>query len=147
MYDIVLNVINNRLYELSSMLRKIETLWVQGELTDDQKAELVLLARDNADYQQTIDVMKSLDNMTLEIRSLQERLTALENGSSTEPTPPTTETYEEYVSGKWYYSPDRVLFNGKVYECTADKSKNEVCVWSPADYPSYWKEITTEVTE
>lgn len=32
---------------------------------------------------------------------------------------------------------DRVIYNGKVYESTIDNN-----VWSPADYPAGWKEVT-----
>ena len=32
---------------------------------------------------------------------------------------------------------DRVIYNGKVYESTIDNN-----VWSPADYPAGWREIT-----
>lgn len=33
MYEIVKNVINAKNYELTDMLTKIDTLWVQGSLT------------------------------------------------------------------------------------------------------------------
>lgn len=36
-----------------------------------------------------------------------------------------------------YSTGDRVIFEGKIYESTIDNN-----VWSPADYPMGWKEIT-----
>lgn len=48
MYYNVKNVINSKQYELSDMLRKIDILWLQSELNDEQKQELIALARENA---------------------------------------------------------------------------------------------------
>ena len=36
MYSIIKNVIASRRYELGDMLGKIDTIWVQGDLTDEQ---------------------------------------------------------------------------------------------------------------
>lgn len=35
MYEIIKSVIQSGRYELTDMLTKIDTLWVQGSLTDD----------------------------------------------------------------------------------------------------------------
>lgn len=40
MYEIVKSIIESGRYELADMLRKIDTLWVQNELTEEQKKEL-----------------------------------------------------------------------------------------------------------
>lgn len=37
MYEIVKNVIMSKRYELNDMLKKIDTLWVQGDITEEQK--------------------------------------------------------------------------------------------------------------
>ena len=39
MYEIVKNVIFSGRYDLSALLCKIDTLWVQGDLTDEQTDE------------------------------------------------------------------------------------------------------------
>lgn len=49
MYEIFKNVINSKRYNLDDMLKKIDTLWVQGDITEEQKKELVTLAQANAD--------------------------------------------------------------------------------------------------
>jgi hypothetical protein len=54
-------------------------------------------------------------------------------------TPPSTESYDDYVPGKWYYGGDKASFNGKNYVCTAPEGT--VCVWSPSEYPTYWREV------
>ena len=40
MYEIFKNVINSKRYNLDDMLKKIDTLWVQGDITEEQKKEL-----------------------------------------------------------------------------------------------------------
>ena len=49
MYEIVKNVIESGQYELTDMLKKIDTIWLQGTLDDDQRTELIELARSRAE--------------------------------------------------------------------------------------------------
>lgn len=46
---------------------------------------------------------------------------------------------DDFVVGKTYYEGDKVRFDGKIYECIAPDGV--VCVWSPSDYPTYWKRL------
>ena len=48
LYNIIKNVLNAKEYELATMLTKIKTLWIENDITDAQKEELVELARENA---------------------------------------------------------------------------------------------------
>ena len=43
MYDIVKNVIISGDFRLSDMQTKIDTLWVQGDLTEDERNELIAI--------------------------------------------------------------------------------------------------------
>ena len=43
MYQIIEAVIQSKRYELNDILKKIDTIWVQGDLTDAQREELVEL--------------------------------------------------------------------------------------------------------
>jgi hypothetical protein len=43
-----------------------------------------------------------------------------------------------YQPGTWYYRGDRVSLEGTSYTCVAPAGV--VCVWSPAEYPTYWQE-------
>lgn len=45
MYDIIKNVITSGSYELTDILKKIDTIWLQGTLTEEQRTELIDLAR------------------------------------------------------------------------------------------------------
>ena len=40
MYDVIKNVIESGRYELNDMLEKIDTIWIQGDITEEQKKEL-----------------------------------------------------------------------------------------------------------
>ena len=53
MYEIFKNVIESKRYSLDDMLKKIDTLWVQGDITEEQRKELVTLAQTNADPSQS----------------------------------------------------------------------------------------------
>ena len=125
MYDVIKDVINTRRYVLADMLHKIDTLWAQGDLDDEQRTELIALARDKADMAQEVNVLARLEE-------LEQRVRALETGS-TEPG----EAYPDYVVGKWYYSGDKITFEGCKYNCIAPDGA--VCTWSPTEYPTYWE--------
>ena len=132
MYEIVKNVIFSGRYDLSALLCKIDTLWVQGDLTDEQKTELVSLAQEHADLSGSVSILQKLEELEARVRALE---TEAEAGE-------TPAAYPDYAAGKWYYGGDKVTFEGKTYICTAPSG--QVCVWSPVEYPAYWQEATDE---
>lgn len=127
MYDVIKDVINTRRYVLADMLHKIDTLWAQGDIDDDQRTELIALAQGNSDMTQEVNVLAKLEE-------LEKRVRALESGN-TEPG----ETYPDYVVGKWYYNGDKITFEGGKYKCIAPAGV--VCVWSPTEYPPHWEMV------
>lgn len=131
MQKIIEKVIESKNYELSDMLKKIDTLWVQGSIDDTVRKSLSDKARNNANVQNSL-------NIILKLEEIDRRLKALEE-AKTETEEPTETTYPEFVVGKWYYTGDRITFDGKSYECIAPE--NVTCVWSPVDYPTYWEEV------
>lgn len=124
MKTIIKNVIAAGNYDLTSVLKKINTVWAEGSISDEEKAELTELARAGANASVSIDVVAKL-------LELEQRVKALENN---EQKP--AEEYLEFVVGKTYYKGDTCSFNGVNYICVAPEGA--VCVWSPADYPTYW---------
>lgn len=128
MYDTIKNIINNGNYELNDILNKINVMWLQSKITEEQKEELTELARENANISNEIDIVAKL-------QEFDERIKALENQETT----PQPEEYPEYVTGKWYYKDDKITFNGKKYVCIAPQG--QVCTWSPEGYPAYWQLI------
>lgn len=125
MYEICKSVISEGRFNLTEMLEKIDTLWVQGSLSDDEKTELVELAQSKADVGNSVDIM-------MKLQELDARITAIENGNS-EPSG----EYPEYVIGKWYYNGDKITCAGDKYICIAPEG--QVCTWSPFEYPAYWE--------
>lgn len=131
MQKIIEKVIESKNYELSDMLKKIDILWVQGFIDEDARTMLYDKARNNADVQNSLDILSKLEELDRRVKALEE--------AKTETEEPTETTYPEFVVGKWYYNGDKISFEGKNYECIAPE--NVACVWSPADYPTYWEEV------
>lgn len=129
MYTIVKSVIENGLYELTDILKKIDTQWVQGNISDTEREELISLARENANAKNSIDIIAKLEEFEMRIKTMENAIKLV----------PDAEEYHEYEVGKWYYAGDKVNFNGEHYECIAPEG--QVCNWSPAEYPAYWKLI------
>ena len=135
MFNVAKKVIENRNYELSALLKKVTTLWVQGDLTDEEREELISLARKYADVHNSIDVLSKLEE-------LDKRVNALEEAKADAPT---GENLPDYVAGKWYYAGDKVMFEGSAYECIAPEGV--VCTWNPSEFPSYWQTVQCERNE
>ena len=53
MKTIVENVIHTGNFELNDMLTKIDTLWIKGKLTDDDRTALIALAQEKAKPENT----------------------------------------------------------------------------------------------
>lgn len=139
MYTITKSVIESGNYELSDMLKKLDTLWVQGSITDAEHEELIALARENANVQQSMDIMAKIEELDKRVKALEDAMTNNDSSDNEEETEPTEPTYPEYTAGNWYYTGDKVTFEGKVYECIAPDGV--ACVWSPTEYPAYWEEL------
>jgi hypothetical protein len=135
MFNVFKNVIENRNFELKGIIKKIDTLWAQSSITDDERAELISLAQSKANVQQSIDVMQKLEELDKRMKVVEEMLANNDTDSDD-----TEVVYADYEVGKWYYNGDIVRFEDVLYKCVAPDGV--VCVWSPSDYPTYW-----EVTE
>lgn len=158
MYEIIKNVINSRLFELKDMLKKINVCWVQSEITEEQKDELVKLAQEKVNpensyaplqkqLEKAFDEIKALKEIVqtqaLDIKAIKNKLA--EGGTVVpEPEPQPQDEYPEYVQPQGahdaYHKGDKVTYNGKKYECIAPDGV--AVVWSPDVMPSYWQEVT-----
>jgi hypothetical protein len=112
-------------YNLSDLLKMIDSYHIEGKLTDDEKDELYRKARGEA--APNVDVMAKL-------MELDDRVRKLESSET-----PEQEDYPEYVPGKWYRNGDKMSFGGKNYICSAPEGM--VCTWNPDEYPAYWRVI------
>ena len=157
MFEIVKNVILSKSYKLEDMLNKINILWVEGSISDEEKTSLISLARENAlaenSYKPLQEQIDKAFEMISELKETVETnaigLTALKDaveklGGKVEiPQAPVEEEYPPFVKPNGahdcYNEGDKITYNGKKYVC-----KINGCVWSPDEYPAGWKEVVEE---
>ena len=125
MKEIFEDIIARGEYRLSDILAKIKKYHIEGELTDEEKDELIVMARGNARKENEINVYEKLIELEMRVISCEKQQPA-ESGEA-----------EEYIPGKWYYSGMKARFKDEVYTCIAPEGTP--CVWSPEEYPTYWK--------
>ena len=137
MYDVTKSVIQSGNFELHDILTKIDTLWLQGSLTDEERLELTNMARAKADPANSYaPLQEQIDALALRVKALEE---------ATEPTDPENpvEEWPEYVqptgSHDAYHTGDKVTYNGEHYICIAPDGV--AVVWAPDVYPAYWEKV------
>lgn len=143
MYQIIKDVITSKRYELNDILKKIDTIWLQGDIDDDQKDELVEMARANADPEQSYAPLQAqIEQAFAQIKALEARVALLEAGETPEPAPEPDE-WPEFVQPTGahdaYHNGDKITYNGKKYICIAPEGA--ACVWTPDGYPPYWQAV------
>lgn len=160
MYEIIKNVIENKDYELVDMLYKINKMYIESEITEEQKEELDNLARANANAENSyapmqeqidkafkeIDLLKStVEANAVGMSALKEAVEKL-GGKLENPVEEPVEEYPEFVQPTGahdaYNIGDKVTYNGKKYICQING-----CVWAPDVYPQGWQEVVEEPTE
>lgn len=134
MYKVTKNVIEMGGFNLTDILRKIDILWIKGIITDDERADLYNCAQTKARAKDSIDLVSKISELEAKINALETKLEGVNDVTPEEPV-----SYEEFVVGKWYYTGNKVTFEGKSYVCIAPEGT--VCVWSPTDYPAYWEVV------
>ena len=158
MYDVIKNVIESGRYELNDMLEKIDTIWIQGDITEEQKKELVIMAQTNADpahsnaplQKQIEELAKQQSTLRGEVdilsATVQKIKETVESGGTVVPEPepqpqeeyPAWEPYDGIPPVK-YQVGSKVSHNGKKWESMVANN-----VWEPGTFgvdSSIWKEI------
>ena len=136
MYEIIKNVIDSKDYELRDMLYKINKMYIESNITEEQKTELDKLARANANAENSYaPIQEQIENINVRIDNLESRINKLEG---TEGEPSEEDEYPEYVqptgAHDCYNTGSKITFKGEKYTCLVDG-----CVWSPEEYPQGWK--------
>lgn len=125
MKNVFKSVIENGVYDLTSILKKIDTYHIEGKLTDAEKEELYALAR--KDPQAQYDYKNEIEKLWAAVRELQN---VPESETITDWVQPTG-AHDAYMMG------DVVKFtNGKTYKSLIDNN-----VWAPDTYPAGWEEV------
>ena len=149
MYDIVKNVIISGDFRLSDMQTKIDTLWVQGDLTEEQKTELISLMKEHlnpeSEKPEQIELYKQI---LAKYDALEERVHKLENGEvKPEPAPsvevPVWEPWDG-ISDRYQYG--AVVMIDQKYYIDTFQGQN---TWMPGSLGTegLWKEISKEDAE
>ena len=151
MFEIIKSVIKNKNFELKDILYKINKMWIESAITEEQKTELDSLARENVAAENSYaPLQKQIDNANARIDKLEARIEDLENketGEVTEPEEPIeTDEYPEYKqptgAHDCYNTGMKMTFNGEKYICKIDG-----CVWDPITYPAAWEKVVEETVE
>lgn len=146
MYDIIKDLINNKNYQLVDMIAKINKLWLEYQLTDEQRDELIELANANINIDnEKPELQNQIDTLSDYIKNtLEPRIKALEEGQAVEPPPeeeyPAWVAYDGVVNMGYDYG-DKVSHNGFNWINMLQGMKN---IWEPGASgidERYWKKI------
>ena len=141
MYKIIKSVIESKDYELKDILYKINKMWIESAITEEEKTGLDNLARQNALAENSYaPLQEQIKNIYNELDNIKAEINLLKNQEEVEePTEP-IEEYPEYKQPQGahdsYNTGDKITYNGKKYVCKMDS-----CVWSPDVYPAGWEEV------
>ncbi|MBR3765032.1 MAG: hypothetical protein IKK57_10860 [Clostridia bacterium] len=136
MKNVFAKVIARGSFDLNGILKNIDAYHIEGKLTDEERAELVAMAR--GDAKAHVNPAEEIPKLWEAIRQLRKML-AEKNGEIEEGVDEAD--VPEYVqpSGAHdaYFRDDMVKYNGKLYLCVAPDGV--ACVWSPDVMPGYWQ--------
>lgn len=144
MYEIIKDVINSKDYELKDILYKINKMYIESAITEEQKTELDNLARENANAENSyVSVQEQINNIYTIIDKIQADIKELKGEE--EPIEP-IEEYPEFIQPTGahdaYNKGRKTTYKGEKYICLIDG-----CVWVPDVYPQGWEKVVEEVTE
>ena len=113
-------------YELDKILSSIDLYHIEGSLTDEERRELIDLARENARTQ--FDLEEEIVKLWQAVYALQDKLSET-----------AVEEYPPYDPSRLYMSGDKVTFEGVKYVCAVKEGK--ATKFSPADKPKDWEQV------
>ena len=149
MYEIIKQVIRSGNFKLADMQKKIDTLWVQGDLSEEQRMELIALMKEHlnpgTEMPEALEMCRVLKE---EMESLKERIVKLENGGAA-PEPPVgvaVPVWEPWdgISDRYKYG--AVVTIDQKYYISIFQGQN---TWMPGSMGTegLWKEISKEDAE
>lgn len=134
MKNIFENIIRRGGYDLTALLKRIDTYHVEGKLSDSDRDELYMIARQTPEAQ--YDYRAEIEKLWAAIRDLRAGQSA-DNSQD-----PSVNDYPAFVqpSGAHdaYQTGAKITFKGDRYVC-----KMANCVWSPEVLPSAWELVET----
>lgn len=113
-------------YELDKILSSIDLYHIEGSLTDEERRELIDLARENAKTQ--FDLEEEIVKLWQAVYALQDKLSET-----------AVDEYPPYDPSRLYMSGDKATFEGVKYVCAVKEGKTTK--FSPADKPKDWEQV------
>jgi hypothetical protein len=116
-------------YDLTGILKKIDTYHIEGKLSDAEKEELYALARKEPQAQ--YDFSEEIEKLWVAVRELQRAEKDDESFESVSDWKQPSGGHDSYMVG------DIVKYtDGRIYKSLIDNN-----VWSPETYPNGWEVI------
>lgn len=151
MYDIIKNIIQNGVFKVSELTTKIDTLWAESKLSDEQRNELVQMMTDFLNpYTEAPELKDLYERLESRVSILEGAVKELQGGGSEDPEPgeiivPAWVPWDG-ISDNYQYGAV-VTHNDKYWQNMLQGVQN---TWEPGAVgvdERYWKEITKEEAE
>lgn len=150
MFEIIKSVIENGIFKVNDLTNKIDTLWAESKLSDDERNQLVQMMTDHLNPASEAPELKEMyERLEARVSTLGVEVQALkgeESGGGEEPgTVPAWEPWDG-ISSKYQYGAV-VTHNEKYFLDVLQGMQN---TWEPESVgvdERYWKEITKEQAE
>lgn len=142
------SVVDSGRFELADFLDKLDVMWLQGDMSKEEREALTGEARERADPERSMPALASrVEALEAWRRDVESRLAALESGGGqgggteggeTDPEP--ADEWPDYVQPTGahdaYHVGDKITWGGKRWTCKMDG-----CVWDPGAYPAGWEYV------
>ena len=137
MKNVFAKVISRGNFDLNGILKNIDAYHVEGKLNDEERAELIAMAR--GDAKAPVNPAEEIPKLWTEVKALQNALARLvgsgdDGGADAEDVP---EYQQPTGAHDAYFNGNVIRWNGKTYTCVAPIGV--ACVWSPDVMPGYWQ--------
>lgn len=146
MYEIIKTIIENGIFRVNDLTNKIDTLWAESKLSDDERNQLVQMMTDHLNPDSEAPELKDMyDRLEARVSTLEAEVQALKGEEPGTVTVPAWEPWDG-ISDKYQYGAV-VTHNGKYFLDVLQGMQN---TWEPESVgvdERYWKEITKEQAE
>lgn len=141
MYQIVKTLIESGGFDLTDMLGRIEILFARGQLTEEESAELLEMAREHVNMAVAYPELSArVTELEVWRRDVDERLKALEGTEEPDPEPEDEYPAWHTPTGAHdaYYKDDKMTYtDGKKYVCIAPDGYG--VTYGPDVLPGMWQ--------